>query len=57
MNRADQSKLKTEKAFNEMIISNIELRKYFKERYKDIRTVLIGWKLKPTEIYLYDDNQ
>ena len=41
-----------EKNFKEKIQTNIELRKYYQERYKDKRSVIIGWKIKLTE----DDN-
>lgn len=41
-----------EKNFKEKIQTNIELRKYFQDRYKDKRSVILGWKLKPSE----DDN-
>jgi hypothetical protein len=41
-----------EKNFKEKIQTNIELRKYYQERYKDKRSVIIGWKIKPSE----DDN-
>jgi hypothetical protein len=42
----------TEKNFKEKIRTNIELRKYFQERFKNKYSVIIGWKLKHND----DDN-
>lgn len=44
-----------EKNFKDKIMTNIELKKYYKDRYKNLRSVIIGWKLKPPEISIDED--
>ena len=51
LSKSDKRK-NNEKNFKERIKTNIELRKYFQERYKNKYSVIIGWKLKHND----DDN-
>jgi len=45
----DKKRQYTYKYFTNYVSSNIMLKKYYKDRYRDNRSILLGWKLKPEE--------
>ena len=54
LSKTDKRK-NNEKSFKEKIMSNIEMKKYNHERYKEKRSVIVGWVLKKEELVIIDE--